>query len=191
MLNWAQNKPWELAMRTIIKAIVRILALFFAIKLLTPLISSIRIIAEMSRLDIELSLINLAYALFVIIIIGLVLYFGWWKADSIAKLLAGDLDDNAIAVSTSNVDLYRVIISAFGIYLLITSIPGLAGLISYHLNSTQMYADTGLVPNIDFVAQEIERWVFQIVTLLLGIWLTFGGKPIARFLVRISSADRD
>jgi len=178
-------------MRTIIKALVRILALVFAIKLLTPLLTSIRIIAEMSTLDRELFLIDLATALFLIIIIGLVIYFGLWKAGGIARLLAGDLDENAIAVSTSNVDLYRVIISAFGIYLLVTSIPGLAGLIGYHFYSAPMYADTGLVPNIDLVANEIQRWVFQIVTLLLGMWLTVGGRPIARFLVKISSADSD
>ena len=176
-------------MRTIIKAIVRILALFFAIKLLSPLVSGISSAVIAYTQYREYFLIYSANALFVIIIIGLILYFGWWKADRIAKLLAGDLDENAIAVSTSNVDLYRVIITVFGIYLLATSIPGLAALVGYHLNSAQMYADTGLVPNIDLVANEIQRWVFQTVTLLLGIWLTFGSKPIARFLVRISSSE--
>jgi hypothetical protein len=174
-------------MRTIIKAIVRILALVFALKLLGSLISNIGSMATMSTYDREYFLIYLATALFSIIILGLVIYFGWWKADRIAKLLAGDLDENAIAISTSNVDLYRVIISAFGIYLLITSIPGLAALISYHVYNAQIFSD--VVPAPELVANEIQRWVLQAVTFLLGIWLTFGSKPIARFLVRISSSE--
>jgi len=181
-------------MRTIIKALVKIIALVFVLKLLGSLINNISYaVLAYTQFQFEESLfVYLATAICLIIIIGLIIYFGWWKADRIARLLAGDMDENAIAVSTTNVDLYRVIISAFGIYLLITSIPGLAGLISYHLYYNHLYADIDLVRSTDVAAlasKELEGWVTQALTFLLGIWLTFGSRPIARFLVRISSAD--
>lgn len=183
-------------MRTIIKALVKIITLIFALKLLGSLINYISYaVLSYTQFQFEESrFVYLATAICLIIIIGLIIYFGWWKADKIARLLAGDLGENAIAVNTSNVDLYRVIISAFGIYLLITSIPGLVGLISYHLYYNHIYAETGLVQSMDaaaLVSKEIEGWVTQALTFLLGIWLTFGGRPIARFLVRISSSVND
>ena len=179
-------------MKTIIKAIIKIIALVFAIKLLSPLIGSITNVIMMYKDNMytdngQYILIYLAEALFIIIVSALVLYFGWWKTDKIVRLIAGDLKENAIVVSTSNVDLYRVILSVLGIYLLATSVPNLLSLISYHFYYAQMYPDIGLPP--DMVANEIGRWVFQIVTFLLGIWLAVGSKPIAKFFSNILSGD--
>jgi xanthine/uracil permease len=78
-------------MKTIIKAVIKIIALLFGLQLLSPLVSSIGGTVMAYTHDRQYGLIHLAIALFVIIIIGLVLYFGWWKTDKIVRLIAGDL----------------------------------------------------------------------------------------------------
>ena len=176
-------------MKTIIKAIIKIIALVFALTLLSPLISSITNVImfytdNMYTDNGQYTLVYLAEALFIILISVLILYFGWWKTDKIVRLIAGDLKENAIVVSTSNADLYRVILSVLGIYLLATSVPNLLSLTSYHIYNAQMYSDV-LLPPPYMVADEIGRWVFQIATFLLGIWLAVGSKPIAKFFSRI------
>jgi hypothetical protein len=167
------------AMKTIIKAVIKIITLLFAIKLLSPLVSNIATTVIAYQENRQYALIYLVSALITIIVSALVLYFGWWKTDKIVRLIAGDLDENAIVVSTSNVDLYRVIISVLGIYLLATSIPGLISLISDHFYFARMGLTLDMVPN------EIGRWTFQIVTFLLGIWLAIGSKPITKFFSSI------
>jgi hypothetical protein len=177
-------------MKTIIKAIIKIIALVFALQLLSPLVANIITVIRMYNDNIYtgngqgILIYFLAEALFIILIAALVLYFGWWKTDKIVRLIAGDLKENALVVSTSNVNLYRVILSVLGICLLVTSVPSLLGLISYHIYGAQTYSDI-FRPPPDVVASEIERWVLQIVTFLIGIWLTVGSKPIAKFFVRI------
>jgi hypothetical protein len=170
-------------MKTIIKAIIKIIALVFALKLLSPLLGGIANVMMAYRDNGQYTLIYSVSVLLLILIAALVLYFGWWKTDRIVRLIAGDLKENALAISTSNVDLYRVILSVLGIYLLATSVPNLFGLISEHFYYAQMYPGISFEPNT--TANEIKGWVSQGVYILIGIWLTVGSKPIAKFFVRI------
>lgn len=167
-------------MRTILKAFIRITALVFALQSLKGLSDSFTNFAIFSREDLWPGFIYLGGVLLVIAISVLTLYFTWRKTDKIVTWLVGEVNENEIIINTSNVELFKVIIRAFGVYLLATSIPRLFGLFAYHLLSAPLLRR---IPLSEF--QQIERiqtWVVQIATALLGIWLLLGAKPIAKAL---------
>ncbi len=173
-------------MRTIIKAIVRILVLLFFIRLLGAMIANLSNFALWIRGDYasrELAIISVGSALLIMVFAILVLYFGWRKTDNIVRILAGDLNEDGLVISTSNFDLHRTLMMFLGAYLIVTSVPNLAGLSANYLFLRIQVP--GYPGDKGMSASEISNLVVQTVSLLLGIWLMAGGKTIAKIIRNI------
>jgi Na+/pantothenate symporter len=68
-------------------------------------------------------------------------------------------------------------------FLILISIPKLAGLIVYRGVIVNVYQDIGFSTNA--TADEIQAWITVIGTILIGIWLVLGGTGIFNFFNKI------
>jgi hypothetical protein len=118
-----------------------------------------------------------------LVITGLIIYFGWWKTDKIVGFLAGDLDENQLVINTSNLDLYKVIISIFGIWLIIDAIPGLIGIIASQIYCSNNKSIFGSYQ--DVFGNNIRLGVIQLVELIIGIFLVTGNFVVVKVLRNI------
>jgi len=130
---------------------------------------------------------SLAGIVFSIVVIALVLIFGWWKADNIGRLMAGDMDDDKLVISTSNSELYTVLITFLGIYLLATSIPGLITHLSEaifffsSLNNNLVLSEQLSLNKYQILSQ----FAGQLIALAIGIFLTFQGRTVSGWLTKM------
>jgi hypothetical protein len=164
-------------MKSAVKATIRIIVIFVFIQSLITLINYIsnfiyavhHIYSE--NYDI---LFSLAVPIGSLLLGIFILYIIWWKTDWLVKVLAGELSDNELTISTSNLDLMKVALRILGIFLLVNSIPNLLGLIGYHYSfpeemrrfSTEIYAN------------EIKNYIIVGVKIIFGVWLSLGTKDI-------------
>jgi hypothetical protein len=116
-------------MRSIIKSIIRIIVIFMSIKSLMSFInygSNIWYNRELSSVE-QNSWTELGILLIGFLMAFLVLWILWWKADSLAKLVAGNAIDNKLEIDTHNTGILKVALIFLGVYLLVSSIPDIVG----------------------------------------------------------------
>ena len=162
-------------MKTLLKAAVRILALFVFINLLTVTASFMVVFAGTWTGHRVLPLLIIT-ALFIVETAVLVLI--WFKADSLVKLMTGEADDNALVLSATSPEITTLILRAFGIYFILRAIPQIAGLVVYRVmlagQSTYYYYQNAVS------ASDAQQWTVQIVTLIIGIALVVGAGRIKK-----------
>jgi hypothetical protein len=163
-------------MRSIIKSAIRIIVIFIAIKTMISFINNLVITLRNYNFKVsdqyawlEIGIYSLAF-LFGIFILWII----WWKAGAIARLLAGDIDDNRLVVDTSYLNLFRLVLMIIGIYLLVTGIPSVLSMIGYHFRLTALNEDI-IRSNIE-QANELKYWITPVVSVIIGLGLIFGLK---------------
>ena len=171
-------------MRTIIKAIIKIIALVFVLQLLSPFVSHLSYLSNSYIANFGYQWVYIGSMLILLIIAALLIYFGWFKVDKIANLLVRNLDENQLAISTTNLDLIKVVMCFFGIWLIIKALPDLLGLLSYHTYWAR-YLIPGVEQDPGIVSNEIKELVIQSITLVIGIFLLFGNSIVAKGLVNL------
>ena len=168
-------------MRMIIKAIVRVVIVLSAVRFLTYLASIPGGIAVESRYAAEPAgpwVYAAASAVAAVLWAG-VLSVLWVKTDWIVRRIAGEIPDTELAVTTSNTELYSVILRAVGAYLIATSIPGLAGMVGRSLSIAISRPAYPFAYGTDMPVQ-VEAWVTGMVTLVVGLVLVTGNGGIAK-----------
>jgi hypothetical protein len=163
-------------MKTLLKAAVRILALFVFINLLT-ITASAFVVFTVTYTGHRFLPLLIVSGLFVVETAVLVLI--WLKADSLVKLIAVEADDKDPTPSLSGPDITTLILRAFGIYFILRAIPSIAGLVIYRVvqsgQSSYYYYYQNAVS-----ASDAQQWTVQVVTLIIGIALVVGAGRIKK-----------
>jgi len=175
-------------MHTLIKAAVRLGIILMSLQLLISfangLASILNIFNPQYSSGFELYL-GLAIIIGVALIGALILYILWRKSDWLVRKLAGDINENELVINTSNLDLINVVMRVIGMFLILISIPKLAGLIVYRGVLANAYTDMLLASNARAMASEIKEWITVIGTILIGLWLALGGAGIVQVFNKI------
>jgi hypothetical protein len=183
-------------MRTITKVIIKVLALFFALNVLKNAYLYIanwswdlaRQKSDIAPAEMGINFVYYVVGLLILVAIGiLIIFYGWWRTDSIIRLMIGNVCDDKLVINTDDTDLYKVLIKFLGIVLLVISIPFLLGHLGGLLIITTMSPENLMYLSSN-IQHEIADSITQFVTLLIGIWLFFGGKAIARGIVKLKYA---
>ena len=171
-------------MRSIIKVAMRVIIVFMLIRLLGLAVNiwsgySMNLYGDETPEEITAFFIGLIVVYF-FALAALVLL--WFKTNWLVRIFAGNADEHAMVIETSESSLLRVALRIIGFYLIAISIPTLLGEVA----SQWVWASTyGEVPYIQHdVSSYIARWVKMIFTLLVGIWLAsgmVGAKQVQNF----------
>ena len=167
-------------MRSLTKVAIRIILIFLFLKIIVALYNQITYyLIYLNRYPSE------GYLLEILILVGagivgtLILWILWWKTDWLVRVLAGNIPDDLLVVSTSNLDLFKVIIRIIGIYLIVTTIPHLIGLIGYRLSfPSEPFESWGSQQN----ASWIKELLIVIFTLIFGLFLALIGNKLATYI---------
>ncbi|MBM4432986.1 MAG: hypothetical protein FJ025_03210 [Chloroflexi bacterium] len=167
-------------MRTIIKVALRIVIILAFIQVLQFLINNVSYSLVSSRMiPYEDVPYPLAYSLIIFItpaaVAIAILVLLWRKTDWLVKVLAGNIDENALVINTSNSDFIKVVMRVLGIILIFISIPNLFGMIAYSASNSVFFSGLTIPPQMQ--SNEIERWVTVAVKLLVGLLLATGAIP--------------
>ena len=156
-------------MKSHIKVIIRIILIFLLLDLLIMLTSYSAMISTYGDMYPEL-LIYIGVGIIGTLILG----FLWWQTDWLVSVLAGNLPEDSLVISTSNLDLFKMALRLLGFFLIFSALPDLVGHIGYRLSFPFDYYE----PN-QFQAALRGELLNITVTLLLGLLLTsIGGKPV-------------
>ena len=174
-------------MRSIIKAAVRVIIIIIFVSLLKHVISTLQWLITIPNNYMIPQ--DLPYLIGIVggpfIIFTLILYFLWRNTDWIVRVIAGNLNDNELVIKTSNLDLVKVFMRIFGIFLIVTSIPELFGLAVYHI--------VLIIPD-ELMYSPISRatTLMNIVTIVLtmgvGTWLVIGTRGITKVIDNVMNA---
>ena len=170
-------------MRSLIKAVFRVVLVFLFINLVIQVVNYISQILLNSHIYATASekfnvFPYIIGACIAFVVFSLVLLFLWRKTNGVVKFIAGDVTENELAITTTNSELYRVVMHILGIYLIVSSIPYIAGTLGYsiyyeNINET-VYQSIG--------GMNIESLIIKGITVLLGIWLVIGNNPIMKVI---------
>lgn len=166
-------------MRTLVRAAIRIILIYL---FLETLLYTIRychdIIHTSTYFEPQSIWFDLLVVIGVAIICFVILSFIWWKTDWLVNVLAGEISNNELIITTSNLDLFKIVLRIFGVFLLIDSIPALVGLIGYHFSYPNDLINTsaGIRP------QEIRELIIIGVKILIGFWMILGTKGIYKVI---------
>ena len=161
-------------MKTIIRTTIRIILIVMALQLLSLIYNSaMNILVYQQSYNYEYavhpSFITLALSIAGILVLSIL----WWKTDWLMRMLAGEISDQELVISTSKPELFDFAIRILGIYLIVKYIPLLMGLIAYRVAAI-------IVPDehLSYMppTYEIEWWVKISFYILIGIFLTSGMK---------------
>jgi hypothetical protein len=114
----------------------------------------------------------------VAIVSGVVIFFGWWKSERIARLLVGELKDEPLVISTSNKDLLRLILSVLGLYLFATTIADLGGLAVYQVQTSQSSSQPGFGFADESALVEMRHLVTTLISLAISVILMVGAGRV-------------
>jgi hypothetical protein len=121
-------------MKTLIRAAVRIIIIVMFVMMVKMLLVNIQWTAlnfrDGSIRQISYYQIGLTVDQFGVY--SAILALLWLRTDWIVRVIAGNIDDSELVISTSNLDLIRVSMQILGMVLLATSIPKLLGLGAYY-----------------------------------------------------------
>ncbi|MBN1643717.1 MAG: hypothetical protein JW856_02715 [Dehalococcoidales bacterium] len=96
--------------------------------------------------------------------------FLWWKTDRVVKIIAGNIPESEVSVTTSNSELLRTLMRFLGVCIIVLNIPPVVRVFAYYFATVNTTG--GTFP--------IESLIEEIVTILLGIWLVVGNKGIMK-----------
>ena len=168
-------------MRTLLKAGLRIFSLLLflnLIEIVTVDFIDFSSIYETNKVPIFIVLILLSLLEFALLL------FIWIKADKIVEIVAGKVDDQKPAISVVGNEITTIALRVLGIYLILRSIPQIAGQVVYQVaaNNSQPGFGYSLSPS------DYRQWAVQLFTLLIGLGLVVGagriksaGKALANF----------
>jgi hypothetical protein len=166
-------------MRAIIKTVIRIIILVIGIQLVFALFNESSWFFTDNVFSDKNSLKLIGIIIGVCIAELAALFVIWKKTDWLVKILAGDIDDNIVAINTSNLALVSIALQILGIYMVVNFLPDLLGLTYNRFRMHEIYAGYS---NSELGIQEIQLWVITIAKLLIGIWLASGSKWMVKFL---------
>jgi hypothetical protein len=179
-------------MKSIIKAAIRIIIIIIFVRSLVMLVNNLANLRVMS-VQIQLydepqSTIYYLYGIYIVgfLVVTAILFLIWKKTDWIVKILAGGLNENELNINTSNMDLIKVAMYILGMYLIVTSIPDLFGLLAYHLRLTG--EESELIYTAQQKASTIQHFVTSGITIVIGTWLVLGNRGIAKAIDNILNA---
>lgn len=163
-------------MRSIVKAIIRIILVFLFVEMLLAFIRYGGIIwsstSRYSDWDIYPEILILIGAQ---AIAFLVLWILWWKTDWLVRFLVRKAPDDSLVITTSNLDLFIVALRILGIFLIVTAVADLVGHISYYLSFDKTYPEAiRSQVNNDL----IRNLSVSITTLIIGLVLAFSGSKL-------------
>ena len=171
-------------MRTLIKAVVRILIIAAFISLVNNLLNMISQLVF--SFDVYEEYPWGYISVFIAIVIAAILLVVLWrKTDWLIRRIVGDMGDHEISISTTNLDLIRVAMFVFGTVLIVTSISGVIGFL-YFINDAPSYYERawsimGPHERTRIVTGQIE----PIVKFVVGIWLVVGNRSVVGIFNRI------
>lgn len=175
-------------MKTLIKAAIRIIItigfIWMFISLAGILSSSASVVSQPRFSHDPLSYWFIILPLAILLALAAILIILWRKSDWLVAVLAGNINETELVISTTNLDLITVVLRILGICLVLTSLPALAG----QLTSYGIMKDLFPSP-LDYQARMIENLVKTGGTILIGAWLLFGGKGIVETVNRQVSPD--
>ena len=121
-------------MRTLIKVVIRLALVLMVLQFLEFIVFNFAFLMSTFAMSDSYSgnrneswSIAITIAIFLIGI--LIIYFMWNKLDWLVGIIAGNYNENELVIKTSNDDLIKVVFGILGIYLIVTEIPTVAGLI--------------------------------------------------------------
>lgn len=168
-------------MRSIIKAAIRIIIVIMFLKSLLGLVNNLSgVLINPALYEYRYSFYTVAISLAIIFTGMLILYLLWRKTDWLVRIIAGNINENEVVISTSNLDLIKVAMRILGIYLLVTSVPTLIGMISYHLSLGSEFPRQ--------MAMILKDYVTEVITILIGAWLVLGTKGINKVVDNVLNA---
>jgi hypothetical protein len=166
-------------MRSIIKSALRVFVCYIFIRVLISFVNnffstwnnykSYHDYGDEQHIWLELALLIAG-----LLVSAFILWIFWWKAGSLTKLLAGNIEDNKLFINIVNTDLIRLALLFIGVILVISSIPDLVGLIGYHIRLTNL--SQGMTLDLDVKANELKFWIVAIASIVIGLGLVFGIK---------------
>ena len=154
-------------MRTLLKAGLRVFSLFVFIDLVS--VTSLTLVAYTTN-GFSLPMWWILIIVAVFLVEAAVLLFIWFKVDRVVAIVAGEADDKALVLSASGPEITSIILRVAGIYFILRAIPQIAGLTVYQImwnNQSRGFQQT-------FSASDAQRWVVEVVTLIIGIGLVLG-----------------
>jgi hypothetical protein len=121
--------------------------------------------------------------LIVFLIIFVISWLLWWKAELVACYLAGSISDDELVINTNNTNLIKLVLRIFGFCLIFIALPNLFGHIAYHIRYVAISSDLSgsSVPE----AIEVMWWVTDTAQILIGILLIIGFKKPLNILKSI------
>jgi hypothetical protein len=165
-------------MRAFIKPVIRIIIMIIGIQLLFALFKDISSFFYDTGIFTEEKVFFYLGIILGVDIVGLaVLFILWWKADWLSNILAGNMDEGALIIKTSNIDFLTAAIQIIGIFLVVTSIPNFIGIAVYHIQIQTQFQGFDLSV---YQAQETKQWAITAVTFLIGLLLTLGSRWLVR-----------
>lgn len=161
-------------MRTLIKAIFRIFLIFAFIGLLRTIINNISnvLIYDALYYSQEIWLNIFVYSV-VFLFFLVILFILWWKTEKILKFIVGEIIDTELVITTTNSELHRTVMRFIGIFLIVSAIPTVVGILGHYL----LYKDN--YP-LGFQSYDVRELIILGTTILLGIWLVVGNKGILK-----------
>jgi hypothetical protein len=169
-------------MKSLIKAVFRIFLVFTFLQIITYLVNYISTALSYRGLEYAETqttynpLSNIIAASVVFVIFTLILITLWWKTDRIIKFIAGDISENGIVITTSNSELFRVIMRILGVFLIVTNIAYIVVILGYYFFYLKSNISGGLQTT------QIQNIIIHSITVLLGAWLAIGNKAIMNFI---------
>jgi hypothetical protein len=173
-------------MRSLIKAVFRVILVFLFINLVIQVVNYISQILLNSHIYATASekfnvFPYIIGACIAFVVFSSVLLFLWWKTNGVVKFIAGDVTENEVAITTTNSELHRTIMRFLGIYLIVSNVPYIAGTLGYYY----YYVNVSRPALFDWQTSEIRQLIIQGITVLLGIWLVVGNYTIKKVTNKI------
>ncbi|RPJ63891.1 MAG: hypothetical protein EHM12_01175 [Dehalococcoidia bacterium] len=166
-------------MRTLIKAVVRIVIALMAWGWFLSLVQTIFSFANfISHPEYGTGLgqyLFMSAALILLIGGAVLLVLLWRNTDWLVGVLAGNIDEKQLVINTTNLDLITVVLRILGISLIFTALPALAG----HIVNQAIITNGPFQVAPDVQARAVESMITTGGTILIGVWLLYGGKGIA------------
>jgi hypothetical protein len=173
-------------MRAIITVGLRILIIYIFLLFLNEILKNFYVISDTINHS-GGDTFTLFSLLGVCMVVILILVIAWIKAGWLSSVLASDLDDNSLVISSTNLEIFRVAMKIVGLVLLATTIPTIAGLIAYQIVLTQ---PDPVYSTVKEQATLIRYWVIPVVKILIGIWLVLGFRGTITAISKIWNTAR-
>jgi hypothetical protein len=172
-------------MRSIVKAVIRIILIFLFLESLLVIIRYGGTIWS-AGLD-SPDWYFYRYLLILVAVEAIIILFIWvlwWKTGWIVRRFIGETSDDSLVISTSNLNLFIVAIRILGIFLIINALSDIIGNIVYYYTYDKMVPD---VVKPELTTTLIRGLSTSGATLIFGLILAFVGTKVFNPLVNLWS----